>query len=116
GDKPVAEKEYLTDALSREAVAFVERHRREPFFLYLAYNAPHSPLQAPVKYLDRFKDVSDRKRQLMLAMLSAMDDGVGKILAKLRETGLEESTLVIFMSDNGGPTPENASRNTPLRG
>lgn len=116
GDEPVDEREYLTDALSREAVSFVDRHRAQPFFLYLAYNAPHSPLQAPPKYLDRFRDVSDKKRQTMLAMLSAVDDGVGKILGKLRETGLEESTLVIFISDNGGPTNENASRNTPLRG
>jgi arylsulfatase A-like enzyme len=116
GDEPVEEKEYLTDAISREAVSFIDRHRDQPFFMYIAYNAVHSPLQAPQKYLERFADVQDRKRQTMLAMLSAMDDGVGSILAKLRESGLEEKTLVVFLSDNGGPTSENASRNTPLRG
>jgi arylsulfatase A-like enzyme len=80
------------------------------------FNAVHSPLQAPPRYLNRFANITDKKRQTMLAMLSAMDDGVGKILAKLRESNLEENTLVIFLSDNGGPTSENASRNTPLRG
>jgi arylsulfatase A-like enzyme len=116
GDEPVEEKEYLTDALSREAVSFIDRHQARPFFMYVAYNAVHSPLQSPPKYLDRFKEVKDRSRQLMLAMLSAEDDGVGRILTKLRDCGLEEKTLVIFLSDNGGPTSENASRNAPLRG
>jgi arylsulfatase A-like enzyme len=115
-DEPVIEKEYLTDAISRECVGFIDRHREQPFFMYIAYSAVHSPLQAPPRYLNRFADVADKKRQTMLAMLSAMDDGVGKILAKLRDENLEEKTLVVFLSDNGGPTNENASRNTPLRG
>ena len=85
GDEPVDEKEYLTDAISREAVSFIDRHHDQPFFMYVAYNAVHVPQQAPPKYLDRFPDVKDHSRQMMLAMLSAEDDGVGKILAKLRE-------------------------------
>ena len=113
--KPVGEKEYLTDAFTREAVSFVERHKDERFFLYLPYNAPHSPMQAPEKYLSRFPD-GDEKRRAFLAMLSAVDDGVGQVMAKLREHGLEEDTLVIFFSDNGGPTQGNGSLNTPLRG
>jgi arylsulfatase A-like enzyme len=116
GDTPVDEKEYLTDAISREAVSFIERHHDQPFFAYVAYNAVHVPQQATQKYLDRFKDVKDRSRQLMLAMLAAEDDGVGRILEELRKEHLEENTLVIFLSDNGGPTAENASRNAPLRG
>ena len=116
GDEPVAETEYLTDAISREAVSFIDRHKDQPFFMYVPYSAVHSPLQAPPKYVDRFAQIQDRKRQMCLAMLSAMDDGVGRILAKLRESGLEENTLVVFFSDNGGPTNENGSRNTPLRG
>ena len=115
-ETPVGEKEYLTDAFTREAVAFVERHKGEPFFLYLPYNAPHSPMQAPEKYLSRFPDEKDPKRRTFLAMMAAVDDGVGQVLGELREHKLEENTLVIFFSDNGGPTPGNASLNTPLRG
>lgn len=114
--KAVGETEYLTDAFTREAVSFVERHKDQPFFLYLPYNAPHSPMQAPEKYLSRFPDDKDEKRRTFLAMLSAVDDGVGEVMAKLREHKLEEDTLVIFISDNGGPTQGNGSLNTPLRG
>lgn len=114
--KPVDEKEYLTDALTREAVSFIDRHKDAPFFLYLPYNAVHVPQEAPQKYQDRFPDVADPKRKLMLAMLSAEDDGVGRVLAALREANLDENTLVIFFSDNGGPTHGNGSRNAPFRG
>lgn len=116
GSQPVDEKEYLTDALTREAVAFVERHKEKPFFLYLAYNAVHAPLQAPQKYLDRFKNITDQKRLPFAAMLSAMDDGVGNVLATLRKNNLEENTLIFFLADNGGPTPSTTSINDPLRG
>ena len=116
GDKPVHETEYLTDAFSREAVAFIERHKAQPFFLYLAYNAVHTPLEATQKYLDRFPDIADRKRRIYAAMLTAMDDGVGRVLEALRDAGIEDDTLVFFLSDNGGPTRANASRNTPLKG
>jgi len=112
----VDEKEYLTDAFSREAVGFIERNKDRPFFLYLAYNAVHGPLQAPPKYLDRFKEISDQNRRTYAAMLSAMDDGVGQVLATLGELRLEGNTLVFFLSDNGGPIAPNSSTNTPLRG
>ncbi len=112
------EKEYLTDAFSREACAFVEQHagKTQPFFLYLTYNAIHTPQQAPEKYLARFADVRDVKRRTMLAMLSAMDDGVGAVLEHVRKAGAMDNTLVFFISDNGGPTAGNGSRNDPLRG
>jgi len=116
GDKPIHEKEYLTDAFSREAVAFIERHKAKPFFLYLAYNAVHTPLEATAKYLDRFPNIKDRKRRIYAAMLAAMDDGVGAVLKALRDAGIEDDTLVFFLSDNGGPTRANASLNTPLKG
>jgi arylsulfatase A-like enzyme len=116
GDEPVDEKEYLTDAFTREALSFIDRNKDRPFFLYLPYNAVHTPQAAPPKYQRRFEDEKDPKRKLMLAMLAAEDDGVGKILAKLRDAGLEEKTLVVFFSDNGGPTQANASRNAPFRG
>lgn len=115
-DEPVQEKEYLTDAISREAVAFIEKHKAEPFFLEVAYNAVHTPQQSPDKYLERFADVKDKKRKLMLAMLAAEDDGVGEILSDVRANNLEENTLIVFFSDNGGPTGANGSRNKPLRG
>lgn len=117
GTTPVAEEEYLTDAFTREAVDFIERQAgKQPFFLYLAYNAVHTPLQAPPKYLERFSSIADEKRRAMVAMLSAMDDGVGAVLNKLHERNVEENTLVFFLSDNGGTRPRNGSLNHPLSG
>lgn len=119
--QPLNEQRYLTDAFGEEAAAFVERQRNttRPFFLYLAFNAVHTPLQATEKYQQRFADISDPRRRVYAAMLSAMDDAVGLVLKKLEETGKIDNTLVIFHNDNGGPTTRNAvngSRNTPLRG
>jgi arylsulfatase A-like enzyme len=115
GTTPIHEKEYLTDAFSREAVAFIERHKGEPFLLYLAYNDVHTPMQATQKYLDRFPNIKEKKRRTYAAMLAAMDDGIGAVLKVLREAGIEDDTLIFFLSDNGGPTRANASSNTPLR-
>lgn len=112
----VEETEYLTDALSREAIAFVEKNQKEPFFIYLAYNAPHAPMQATEKYLNRFLHIKDIKRRTYAAMVSAVDDGVDALLDKLEELGIDDNTLVFFLSDNGGPTSHNASNNAPLRG
>jgi arylsulfatase A-like enzyme len=116
GTTPVEEKEYLTDAITREAVAFIDRHKGGPFFVYLPYNAVHVPMEAEPKYLDRFKQIKDDLRRTHAAMLAAMDDGIGRVLTKLRELKLEERTLVIFLSDNGGPTPQITTSNAPLRG
>lgn len=116
GNKPVESIDYTTDAFAREAASFIERHKDVPFFVYLPFNAVHSPLQATEKYLERFKSIKDTKRRTFAAMLSAMDDGVGRVLAKLREHKLEEDTMVFFISDNGGPTNSTTSGNGPLRG
>ena len=116
GNDPVDEKEYLTDAFGREAVSFIERHKEKPFFLYLAFNAVHAPLQAPEKYLSRFPKIEDQKRRTFAAMLSAMDDAIGKVLDTVRKNDLENDTLIIYLSDNGGPTASTTSRNDPLRG
>jgi len=97
-------------------VAFIRNHKGKPFFLYLAYNAVHAPLQAPAKYLDRFAQIQDTRRRTFAAMLSALDDGVGAVRAALREAGVEKDTLLFFFSDNGGPTLSTTSRNGPLRG
>lgn len=112
----VEESDYLTDALSREAVSFIERNQQQPFFLYLAYNAPHAPLQATPKYLSRFDHIKNSKRKTYAAMVSAVDDGVGTVLDKLQQLHLTNNTLVVFLSDNGGPETDNGSDNGILRG
>jgi arylsulfatase A-like enzyme len=115
--KPVTdEKAYLTDAFARESVGFIESNREQPFFLYLSFNAVHSPLEATTAYERRFPDIRDPKRKTYAGMLSAMDDAVGRVMKKIRNIGAEENTLVFFYSDNGGPTRETTSRNDPLRG
>ena len=118
--QPVQEARYLTDAFGEEAVAFLARRQKDkPFFLYLAFNAVHTPIQATDKYLQRFAGIEDRTRRTYAAMLSAVDDAVGAVVAKLAETGQLDRTLVLFSSDNGGPTTRNGvngSRNAPLRG
>ena len=116
GGQPVVETKYLTDALTREAVDFIDRHDDKPFFLYLAYNAVHSPLQGADAYMEKFAHIEDIHRRIFAAMLSNMDDSVGSVMAQLRKSGLEENTIVFFLSDNGGPTRELTSSNLPLRG
>ncbi len=94
---------YHIDACSEAALAFIKRHTNEPFFLYLAYRAPHVPLDAPRKYLSRFPgDMPERRRQA-LAMIAAMDDGVGAIMKELRAQNLEKNTLVFYIGDHGAP-------------
>jgi arylsulfatase A-like enzyme len=107
---------YLTTEFGREAVSFVERHRSGPFFLYLSFNAPHTPLQAPSKYVERFSAIANEQRRLCAAMVAAMDDAVGELLDALDRHRLAENTLVFFLSDNGGSVAYNASWNTPFRG
>ncbi len=115
----VGTTKYLTDELSDRAVEFIDRDRpadqAAPFFLYLCYNAPHTPLQATDEYLARFEHIENKKRRTYAAMVSAMDDGIGRVLDALDRRGLADDTIVVFLSDNGGAT-NNASRNTPLRG
>lgn len=116
GGQPVEEEAYLTDAFAREAVDFIDRHAERPFFLYLAYNAVHSPLQGADAYMRKFDHIDDIHRRIFAAMLASLDDSVGAVLQKLRDEQLEENTLVFFISDNGGPTRELTSSNAPLRG
>lgn len=114
--KPVAETEYLTDAFSREACSFVGRHAKDPFFLYLAYNSPHTPLQAPDALLERVSGIQDPIRKKYGAMICAMDDGIGRLTAMLEVLKLENDTLIFFLSDNGGPTSVTHADNHPFRG
>jgi arylsulfatase A-like enzyme len=107
---------YTTDAFAERAVEWIEEHKGGPWFMYLPFNAQHAPLQAPQKYMDRFNHVLGKNRQAFAAMMSAMDDAVGKVLGKIRDLGQEENTLIFFLSDNGGPTSSTTSSNLPLRG
>jgi arylsulfatase B len=116
GGQPIQETSYLTEALTREAVDFIRRQADKPFFLYLSYNAVHSPLQALNSDLARCDDITDIHRRIFAGMLVSLDDGIGQVLETLRETGLESNTLLFFISDNGGPTKELTSSNLPLRG
>lgn len=113
--KPQSHPGYLTDVFSYEAADFIRRHRGKPFFLYLSYSAVHTPLQAPAKYLARFRNIPEKKRRVYTAMAAAMDDGIGQVLSALRHYNLENDTLVFFLSDNGGDLNWGAS-NHPLRG
>jgi arylsulfatase A-like enzyme len=101
---------YHLDACSQAALAFIRRHTNKeasaaphPFFLYLAYRAPHVPLDAPQKYLDRFPGKMPERRRQALAMLSSMDDGIGAIVQELKDRNLTENTLIFYIGDNGAP-------------
>jgi arylsulfatase A-like enzyme len=106
---------YTTDTFAREANSFIDRHVKDEWFLYLPFNAVHTPMHATDKYLARFKNVEPAGRRTYCAMMSAMDDAIGAVLRKLDETKLTDNTLIFFVSDNGGP-PVNSSSNGVLRG
>jgi arylsulfatase A-like enzyme len=120
-ETPLVEKEYLTDAFTREGVSFINRHATQPFFLYLAYNAVHKPYNTPPDmYLERVANIPDPDRRTYAAMVVALDDGVGQVLQTLQANNLMENTLIFFLSDNGAPQEaadsDNGSNNYPLRG
>ncbi len=93
---------YITDYFTEEAVAAIEANRNRPFFMYLAYNAPHTPLQASRADYEALSDIEDHTERVYAAMVLALDRGVGRVMEALRANGLDENTLVIFTSDNGG--------------
>ncbi len=111
GNTPVVEKRYLTDAFTREALRFLGRRGRDPFFLYLPYNSVHSPMQAKLAGGKRFAGIGDLHRRVFAGLLGSLDDSIGAVLGKL-----PDNTLIFFLSDNGGPTAELTSSNEPLRG
>ncbi|MCG8696689.1 MAG: sulfatase-like hydrolase/transferase [Bacteroidales bacterium] len=106
---------YLTDQLTDFAVDYIKRQKESPFFLYMAYNAPHTPLQASQEYLQRVNNIEDSLRKVYAAMVVAVDDGVGRITKTLEEEGILDNTLIFFMSDNGG-APVAPANNAPFRG
>jgi arylsulfatase A-like enzyme len=109
-----ATPEDHTTAFGQEAAAFIEQHKSEPFFLYLPFTAGHSPHVSPASYQQKFEHIADPRRRRYVAMLSVLDDMIGGVMAKLRESRLDERTLVVFIADNGGP--DGAPNNGPLRG
>ncbi|WP_111708183.1 sulfatase-like hydrolase/transferase [Lutibacter citreus] len=123
-NKQVANFEgYLTTALSNDAVKFVEDNKEKSFFLFLSYNAPHQPLQAPKEDIARYAHIKNKKRRVYAAMVDVMDRGIGNVVSALENHDLRENTLIFFLSDNGGPVPSkhspnkgNGSSNAPFRG
>lgn len=113
----IEETEYITDAFSREAIRMINESAKgnKPFFMYLAYNAPHVPLQAKKEDVALFKDIKDEDRRNYAAMVYAVDRGVGGIVNTLKENDIFDNTLIVFLSDNGGNTDHGAS-NYPLKG
>jgi arylsulfatase A-like enzyme len=115
--KSLKEEGYSTELLGKEAVRVIREHNpAKPLFLYVAFNATHAPLMAPAEYVDRYKEIADHDRRLKAAMTTCMDDQIGAIAAELEKRGMREKTLLVFASDNGGPTGKgNAADNGPLR-
>ena len=120
--QPVEVKEHLTVAFGHEATAFIQRHRDQPWFLYLAFNAPHDPHEPTAERLQRFQSIPDRQRRRYAAQVSLLDDAIGEALTALKETGQDRRTLVFFFSDNGAPVTTanggsgpNGGINAPLR-
>lgn len=102
--------QYLTERLAAEAKQFVLQHKTNPFFLYAPFNAVHYPMHAPEKYVKRFPNL-EPERRMYAAMLSALDDGVGEVMGAVKQAGLFENTMVIFIGDNGATTEKRAGLN-----
>ncbi len=107
---------YITDDKGDECVGFIKRHKNEPFFLFASFNAPHAPMQATEADLELFKNIKNEKRRKYCAMVYRLDVNVGRIMETIENEGLAENTLVVFISDNGGPVDSNGSINAPLNG
>ncbi|WP_163410466.1 sulfatase-like hydrolase/transferase [Flavobacterium ajazii] len=112
----IKDKTYLTETFADEAEAFIDKNKTKPFLLYVPFNAPHTPFQVRKKYYDRFPNVKDENKRVYFAMISALDDAIGRIIAKVKKEGLEENTLIVFASDNGGADYTFATTNAPLKG
>lgn len=115
--KGTGEKGYLTNRLTDEAVNFIKRNREEPFLLYLAYNAVHTPLQAHIVDVEGHHKYSpDPARKILLTMIDYLDQDIGKVLDTLKTEGIYDNTLIFFLTDNGGSCLATHADNTPLRG
>jgi|TARA_B110000037_G_scaffold222484_1_gene297557 arylsulfatase A-like enzyme len=124
GDDPYPAPEYLTDLWGSEACAFIDRNQANPFFLYLAFNAVHSPMHALDADQDQFSNIEDENRRIYDGMLLSMDRSIGRVLQRLDTHGIADNTIVVFLNDNGGgesteryaPHSRNFANNQPLQG
>ena len=102
-NKPVHEKGYTTQLIGNDAVKYInEQSADKPFYLYLAFNAPHTPYQAPKEYTDRYPNIADPTRRIYAGMVTCLDDEIGRVVAALEKKGIRDNTLIVFQSDNGG--------------
>jgi arylsulfatase A-like enzyme len=102
-NNPVREKGYTTQLLGNDAVKYVnEQDSKRPFYLYLTFNAPHTPYQAPKEYIDRYSNIAEPTRRIYAGMVTCLDDEIGRVVAALDKKGLRDNTLILFHSDNGG--------------
>ena len=102
-NKPVREKGYTTTLIGNDAVKYIKaQDASKPFYLYLAFNAPHTPYQAPQEYIDRYKNIEDPTRRTYAGMVACLDDEIGHVVAALDQKGIRDNTLILFHSDNGG--------------
>jgi arylsulfatase B len=116
-DKLLREPGYVTTLLGDDAVRYIDRHdKKRPFFMYLAFTAPHAPYQAPKQYLDKYKSISDGNRRAYAAMVTAMDDQIGRVVSELEKRGMRDDTLIVFQSDNGGNQAAHLSGESKVTG
>ena len=110
---------YLTDWLTTKAIETIESQRQkdpaQPFFQYLSYTAPHVPMEAKPEHLELYGSIKNKKRRIYAAMMHSLDENIGRVLDYLKDSGQLENTMVVFLSDNGGPIYDNGSSNLPLR-
>jgi len=113
-DSIIAEEEYLTFAIADRTIDFIDRHKNEAFFAFAAFSAPHTPFQVPSEYYERFDHIQDTNKRVYYAMISALDDAIGRIVDKLEAEAMLENTLILFASDNGGASYTGATDNGTL--
>lgn len=102
-NEPVREEGYTTTLLGKDAARLIENHDpKVPLYLYLAFNAPHTPYQAPVEYIERYSSIADPTRRTYAAMVSCLDDEIGRVVTALEQRGMRDNSLLVFHSDNGG--------------
>jgi arylsulfatase A-like enzyme len=102
-NKPLKQKGYATTLIGNEAVKYInEQYSSRPFYLYLTFNAPHTPYQAPQEYIDRYKNIEDPTRRTYAGMVACLDDEIGRVVAALDQKKMRDNTLILFHSDNGG--------------
>ena len=112
----IEDDDYFTFRIADESRRYIEQHKDEPFFLFVSFNAPHAPFQAPRRHYDRFAHIDDHGERVYAGMIAALDDAVGSIVQQLDELGLTDNTIVWFASDNGAAAYTGVTDNAPLKG